>query len=224
MIQKQMMDSRVGDLSGRERLIELLEDLKGSEISLLVDKRISEFKRLRRGSSREIFKELCFCILCANYSAERSIRVQREIDDGFLTLPPSQLIRRLREVGYRFPRSRASYIIAARRYCDSIKDIIASLKDPRKIREWLIKNIRGIGLKEASHFLRNIGYSDLAIIDFHILNLLDRYGLIEKPKRMTKSRYLQIEDELRRLSRDAGLSLAELDLYLWYIETGKILK
>ena len=219
-----MADWRLNALSGRDRLIELLEDLKRSEISLLVDRRISEFKRLGRESSREIFKELCFCILCANYSAERSIRIQREIDDGFLTLPPSQLIRRLREMGHRFPRSRASYIIAARRYSDSIKDVISSLNDPREIREWLIRNIRGIGLKEVSHFLRNIGYSDLAIIDFHILNLLDRYGIIKKPKTMTKSRYLQIEDELRRLSRDAGLSLAELDLYLWYIETGKILK
>jgi len=219
-----MVDLRLNALSRREELIRLIEDLKRSEVSLLIGERISEFKRLGRGSSREIFKELCYCILCANYSAERSMRIQREIDDGFLTLPPSQLIRRLREMGHRFPKTRASYIVAARKYCDSIKDVIASLKDPREIREWLIRNIRGVGLKEASHFLRNIGYSDLAIIDFHILNLLDRYGLIEKPKTMTKSRYLQIEDELRRLSRDAGLSLAELDLYLWYIETGKILK
>ena len=211
-------------MSRREELIRLIEDLKRSEVSLLINERISEFKRLGRGSSREIFKELCYCILCANYSAERSMRIQREIDDGFLTLPPSQLIRRLREMGHRFPKTRASYIVAARKYCDSIKDVIASLKDPREIREWLIRNIRGVGLKEASHFLRNIGYSDLAIIDFHILNLLDRYGLIEKPKTMTKSRYLRIEDELRRLSRDVDLNLAELDLYLWYIETGKILK
>ena len=219
-----MADLRLNALSRREELIRLIEDLKRSEVSLLIGERISEFKRLGRGSSREIFKELCYCILCANYSAERSMRIQREIDDGFLTLPPSQLIRRLREMGHRFPKTRASYIVAARKYCDSIKDVIASLKDPREIREWLIRNIRGVGLKEASHFLRNIGYSDLAIIDFHILNLLDRYGLIEKPKTMTKSRYLQIEDELRRLSRDVDLSLAELDLYLWYIETGKILK
>jgi len=219
-----MADLRLNALSRREELIRLIEDLKRSEVSLLIGERISEFKRLGRGSSREIFKELCYCILCANYSAERSMRIQREIDDGFLTLPPSQLIRRLREMGHRFPKTRASYIVAARKYCDSIKDVIASLKDPREIREWLIRNIRGVGLKEASHFLRNIGYSDLAIIDFHILNLLDRYGLIEKPKTMTKSRYLRIEDELRRLSRDVDLSLAELDLYLWYIETGKILK
>jgi len=219
-----MVDLRLNALSRREELIRLIEDLKRSEVSLLIGERISEFKRLGRGSSREIFKELCYCILCANYSAERSMRIQREIDDGFLTLPPSQLIRRLREMGHRFPKTRASYIVAARKYCDSIKDVIASLKDPREIREWLVRNIRGVGLKEASHFLRNIGYSDLTIIDFHILNLLDRYGLIEKPKTMTKSRYLRIEDELRRLSRDVDLNLAELDLYLWYIETGKILK
>ena len=30
--------------------------------------------------------------------------------------------------------------------------------------------------------------------------------------------------ELRRLSAELGLTLAELDLYLWYLETGKVLK
>ena len=34
----------------------------------------------------------------------------------------------------------------------------------------------------------------------------------------------QIEEKLRRLSKPVGLNLAELDLYLWYLETGKVLK
>ena len=210
--------------NNEEKLIKAIEELKRSRVRTLVEKRISEFKKLRKGTSREIFKELCFCILCANYSAERSIKIQKEIDDGFLTLPSSQLIGKLKEMGHRFPKTRASYIISARKHSDSIKSIVESYKDPKELREWLIKNIRGIGLKEASHFLRNIGYTELAILDFHILGLLARHGIIKKPKTLTKSRYLRIEDKLREISKRVGLNMAELDLYLWYIETGKILK
>ncbi|RJS87043.1 N-glycosylase/DNA lyase [Candidatus Bathyarchaeota archaeon] len=210
--------------NNEEKLIKAIEELKRSRVRTLVEKRISEFKKLRKGTSREIFKELCFCILCANYSAERSIKIQKEIDDGFLAFPSSQLIEKLKEMGHRFPKTRASYIISARKHSDSIKSIVESYKDPKELREWLIKNIRGIGLKEASHFLRNIGYTELAILDFHILDLLARHGIIEKPKTLTKSRYLQIEDKLREISKRVGLNMAELDLYLWYIETGKILK
>ena len=210
--------------NNEEKLIKAIEELKRSRVRTLVEKRISEFKKLRKGTSREIFKELCFCILCANYSAERSIKIQKEIDDGFLTLPSSQLVEKLKEMGHRFPKTRASYIISARKHSDSIKSIVESYKDPKELREWLIKNIRGIGLKEASHFLRNIGYTELAILDFHILDLLARHGIIEKPKTLTKSRYLRIEDKLREISKRVGLNMAELDLYLWYIETGKILK
>jgi len=74
--------------------------------------------------------------------------------------------------------------------------------------------------------LRNIGYKNLAIIDFHIIDLLVRYGLIEKPrnKSLTPKRYLEIENALKKISKKTGLHLGELDLYLWYLETGKILK
>ena len=74
------------------------------------------------------------------------------------------------------------------------------------------------------NMLRNIGYKKLAIIDFHIIDILEKYGLIEKPKTMTKNKYLEIEDILKKLAKKVNLSLAELDLYLWYKETGKVLK
>ena len=89
---------------------------------------------------------------------------------------------------------------------------------------WLAKNIKGLGMKEASHFLRNIGYKNVAIIDFHILDLLARYGLIEKPKTMTPKKYIEIENELKKISEKTGINLGELDLYLWYKETGKDLE
>ena len=41
---------------------------------------------------------------------------------------------------------------------------------------------------------------------------------------MTKDKYIEIENILRNLAREVELDLASLDLYMWYIETGKVLK
>ena len=76
-------------------------------------------------------------------------------------------------------------------------------KNEYEKREWLVKNIKGIGYKEASHFLRNIGYKNIAIIDFHILDLLVKNNLLkEKPKTLTKGKYLEIENILRKLAQN----------------------
>lgn len=211
-------------MSKLDELIEKINNLINSQIKELVEARIEEFKQTGGRTSREIFKELCFCILTANFNAEKSIEIQKKINDGFLTLSVSQLEEELRKFGHRYPRVRAQYIVEARKYADSLKDIISQFKNTSQLREWLVKNIRGIGFKEASHFLRNIGYEDLAIIDFHIINLLLKYDLIDKPKTMTRKRYLEIEALLRKIAERLNISLAELDLYLWYLETGRVLK
>src|SRR3989344_905792 len=94
-----------------------------------------------------------------------------------------------------------------------------------RIREFEnVENVKGFGMKESSHFLRNIGVKDIAIIDFHIVDLLVAEGLIQRPKSLSREKYLEIEDVLIGLANKVNLSLAELDLYLWYIETGKVLK
>ena len=61
-------------------------------------------------------------------------------------------------------------------------------------------------------------------MDFHIVDLLVKYNIVEKPKTMTKSKYLEIEGILKNIGKELQLNMAELDLYLWYLETGKILK
>ena len=207
-----------------EKLIKTIEDLKKSKIKNLVSSRIQEFKKIGGESDNKIFNELCFCILTANFNAEKTIKIQKTIGNGFLTFPESLLTEKLKKLGYRYPKTRAKYIVEARKYKDTLKNLFKSFKDDYEIREWLIKNVKGFGYKEASHFLRNIGYTNFAIIDFHIVNLLEKYGLIKKPKQLTKRKYLEIENLLRKIAERLNLSLAELDLYLWYMETGKILK
>ena len=194
------------------------------ELTTIVDTRINGFKKLGGEPCGELFKELCFCILTANFAAEKSIEIQETIGDGFLTLSELQLADKLKELGYRYPNIRAKYIVEARRYKDSLKETVESFGDEYESREWLVKNVKGIGYKEASHFLRNIGYKNSAIVDFHIIDLLVRCGLIEKPKTLTKTKYMEIEELLRKIAAEADMNLAELDLYLWHIETGNVLK
>jgi len=215
-----------GNHEGKDQLLLKINKLKKSKIKQSVDIRTSQFKRLGKSSNPDkIFSELSFCILTANYNAARTIRIQKEInkENGFSTMTKRQLAGRLMGLGYRFPNTRADYIINARR---DLQKIMYSLKKLKgyELRDWLVKNVKGLGYKEASHFLRNIGYVDYAIIDFHIIDMLVKYGLIDRYNTITKKTYLEIENVLREIAIRTKLNLAELDLYLWYMETGKILK
>lgn len=208
---------------GKKTLIEKITELKKNPVKKTIDSRMKEFGSYRLMPEDDIFKELCFCITTANCAAERCIMIQKELGDGFLTLPEKDLKKKLKELGYRF-HNRSEYLVKAREQKKIISTIISSGRDEGWMRDWLVKNVKGLGYKEASHFLRNIGFTDVAIIDFHILDLLARYGVITRPKTITKKKYLEIEEALRKLGRECGLNLAELDLYLWYMETGKVLK
>jgi len=205
---------------------EILAEVKAlqkTRVKELVDSRLCEFKALGSMESRELYKELCFCTLTANFDAEKSIALQQMVANGFIDLSKKELEGKLRKFGYRYP-NRAAYIAESRKFKDILRKVIFSFEDESKTREWLAKNIKGLGFKEASHFLRNVGFENLAIIDFHIVDLLVRHNLIEKPKTMTKKRYLEIEEVLAGIAGKLEMNLAELDLYLWYLETGKVLK
>jgi len=207
-------------------LINSIENLKKSEIKKTIDSRIKEFSELGKKSINEIFKEMCFCLLTANFSAQGGIKIQKEISNGFLTLPEIDLAKKLSELGHRFPNARARYIILAREKINNLKKILSGDESDLKKREEIVKNIKGLGMKEASHFLRNIGYKNLAIIDFHIIDLLVKNNLIvkSKSKSLNVKKYLEIENLLKQIAEKTNLTLGELDLYLWYQETGKILK
>lgn len=216
--------SRVSPANDLSSLVNLISALKNSGVRELIKSRVEEFKKNRAKTSAEIFKELCFCILTAHFNAEKTMKIQAEINDGFLSLSEADLAEKLKALGHRYTDSRARYIVEARKMIPEIERVLRSSRGEKALREWLVKNIKGLGYKEASHFLRNIGFMNVAIIDFHIINLLSRYGLIEETKTMTRRRYIEIEKKLAELSKIVGLSLGELDLYLWFIETGKVLK
>jgi len=205
-----------------EKLLKQVEELKRGDVRKLVGSRMKEFGAKR--SDDELFSEMCFCILTANYNAEGGLRIQKEMEGEFCTLSQRQLAKRLKGLGHRFPNARAKYIAESQRHVESLGKLLKSFANEAEAREWMAENVKGLGYKEASHFLRNVGFKDLAIIDFHIIDLLVRHGIIDEPKTLTKAKYLEIEGVLRTIGKELGLSLAELDMYLWYLETGSILK
>ncbi|HID73410.1 TPA: N-glycosylase/DNA lyase [Candidatus Micrarchaeota archaeon] len=195
-----------------------MEGLRNAEKETrsVVRRRLREFSR-----NDDWFSELCFCILTANYTAEGGMRIQNSVD--FSKLSRAQIERALRKHGYRFPKVRSGFIHLAKAHRENL-GALRSMKSSAERREWLVGNVKGLGYKEASHFLRNVGYSDVAIIDRHILHVLEKYGMIEQPKSLTKRRYLEIEAILSGIADKASVSLGELDLYLWYMKTGRVLK
>jgi len=206
-----------------KELINEIKSLKNSEIAEIINNRIKDFKKIDKNSNDELFKEMCFCLLTANYNAEKSIKIQNEIGECFLNDSKEILTKKLKDYGHRFPNARAEYISESKKCKDKLKEIV-KFHDKKALREWIVNNVKGLGYKECSHFLRNIGFDDYAIIDFHIIDILVRYNIINKPKTLTKNKYIEIEGVLKKIGKDTNLTLAELDLYLWYMETGKILK
>ncbi|MEM3635002.1 MAG: N-glycosylase/DNA lyase [Candidatus Nanoarchaeia archaeon] len=197
----------------------------------VIKERLDEFKKAFGQDDKKIFAELCFCVLTPQSKAEKAMEAMCELEQsGILFNGTEEQITSLLK-GVRFPRNKARYIVENRKFFTEenklkIKEKIEQFDDVFKLREWLVKNVKGLGMKEASHFLRNIGMSeDLAILDRHILKNLRNLNVInEIPKTLTKKRYLEIEEKMRRFSKSLGISIAELDLILWSKETGKVLK
>jgi len=196
-----------------------------------INNRLKEFKEMWEESEEAIFAELVFCILTPQSKAKLCWKVVETLRKKNLLLngDRNEIAKELNMV--RFKNKKAFYIISARNQFlnngkISIKSIIKEFRNPMDAREWLVKNVRGIGYKEASHFLRNIGLSeDLAILDRHVLKNLKFLGVIGSiPQNLSRKKYLQVEEKIRKLSKEINIPLNSLDLLLWYKETGEIFK
>jgi N-glycosylase/DNA lyase len=197
-----------------------------------IEARLREFRNIwENGSERELFIELVFCLLTPQSSARRCGRaLENLIRNGALFEGSSKDICRELAI-VRFHNNKTRYIIEARqKFCPpkgkSIRRALTVCGGSMEMREWLYRDIKGIGFKEASHFLRNIGRGhDLAILDRHILKNMCRLGLIgSMPNSLTPARYLIIENLLKKYSRAASIPLDHLDFVLWYRNTGDIFK
>ncbi len=208
-----------GGSGGREReeIIKVYAEIKDK-----IEQKFFEFRR--RGKERDkVLEELVFCLLTPQSKAEVCWRATEGIiSDKKISASSQRLLPYLS--GIRFRKKKSQYIEAGvQRIIGEWAEFSRCLKEENKAREWLVKKIKGMGYKEASHFLRNIGHGEnLAILDRHILKSLEGFGIKGDVK--TKSGYLDLEEKMRDFSMSLGIPLSHLDFVLWYMETGRIFK
>jgi N-glycosylase/DNA lyase len=197
-----------------------------------IRRRLAEFQEVWRESSDErLWEELVFCIFTAGASARMGLRSVEAVR-GLLAEGSHEELARALDKKHRYPNSRSGYIVVTRDYLREncgmrLRERLESFDDPLARRDWLARErrIKGLGYKEASHYLRNVGFRGYAILDKHILRSLAELGVLESPTPpTTRARYLVIEEALRRFAARLAIDFDELDLVLWSMKTGEILK
>lgn len=196
--------------------------------------RLAEFRDVwRTGSDARLWEELVYCIFTAGASARMGLRSVEAIRPLLFEGTREEMTRSLVEArAHRYPRARPGYIVVTRDFLQEdcrlrLRERLESFTDGVARRDWLARErrIKGLGYKEASHFLRNIGLSGYAILDKHILRSLCELGVTDSPDPpATRARYLQTEEQLRAFARAVRIDFDELDLVLWSMKTGEILK
>jgi N-glycosylase/DNA lyase len=217
-------------MPGKEFIDELKKDYRAKKPFIV--RRLAEFRAAFEKGDRVIFEELCYCILTAGSSAKMGMRTVAALKDLIHTGGEKELQRRAKTHRVRFWRLRPSYIVQTREYLNDacgmkLQRLLGSFECRDARRDYFAQNksIKGLGYKEASHFLRNIGFPGYAILDKHILNSLREMGVISKEARPTsRAGYLAIEKKLERFAEEIGIDMDHLDLLLWSRKTGEILK
>ena len=194
--------------------------------------RLEDFRRTGHKADERLFEELCFCIVAiqskarASDSAVAALRTTQLLWSG----GPDEIATFLRH-RTRFHNHKAAFIVRARERFfpqghGELAKTLDSFPSSKDARGWLVREVHGLGLKEASHFLRNTGRGEgLAILDRHILRNLIRHGVLRRlPRTLTPKRYLDIERRIESFSEEIGIPMAALDLLFWSRETGEIFK
>ena len=187
-----------------------------------IENRLKEFSLVWENETEEnLFSELAFCLLTPQSKAKMcwdSICTLKE-KDALINGSEEEVLECL--YGVRFKYKKSKYIVEVRELFKvdgkiSVKELIENGGTPFEIREWLVKNVKGMGHKEASHFLRNVGKGrDLAILDRHILKNMRLIGVIEKiPDSMPPKKYLELEGILRQFSDEIQIPMDHLDIVL----------
>ncbi len=196
-----------------------------------IKSRLLHFESVGKMGGRQLFEELAFCILTPQSKAFSCDEAIRELKKrGLLHGGTVSDIRIVLSKKTRFHNKKAEYLVAAREKFS--KDAFRFLQaltfsgTESDARQVLLKEVKGIGWKEASHYLRNVGRGrTIAILDRHILkNLVKHRAIGALPKSLTPKRYLEIEKKMEKFCKKAGIPISHLDLLFWAEETGRVFK
>lgn len=204
----------------------------------LIEDRIRA-RETHRWREFELRKELVGCVLSSQVRHEMAVATTENLeqagllDDGWwndvqdndfglevFRVLSGQRCDLARSRAYRFPKVRAAQLSQARDALAKLPLVarLASDRSPRSLRQDLVADIAGLGPKQASMFLRNIGRSyDLAILDTHVLHFMDMHDLLS----MTQVRIGTVAgyERAERLAVDyaqtLGYPVGFLDWAIW---------
>jgi len=179
-----------------------------------IKQRLVQFRSLPES---EYKWELIFCLLTPQSKAQKCWEAVEEIKK--ISEITEENIKEILIRKTRFHNNKAKYVIEAISNWDDIKSQLSN-SNILELRSWLAENVKGMGLKEASHFLRNIGKSNnqIAILDRHILRNLRVEGV------KSRKDYFEIEKMFLKRASDEGVTADELDLIWWSKENGEVFK
>ena len=196
--------------------------------------RLTEFDHVwNSGSDARLWEEMVYCIFTAGSSAASGMTAIKAVKPLLDSGSRAAITRALKKPpAYRFHNVRAEHVVATRKFLRTnlamrLRDKLESFSDAAERRDWLARTpeIRGLGYKEASHYLRNIGFKGYGILDKHIIRCLAELGVLDSAKPpTTRARYLAGENRMKDFAKEVGINFDELDLALWSMKTGKILK
>ncbi|GAB1430713.1 N-glycosylase/DNA lyase [Ignavibacteria bacterium] len=194
------------------------------ELREAINTRLDEFARIPED---EYFYELCYCLLTPQSKARAAdvvvkiLQKRRFAENSF---DPTEILASPNNY-IRFHNTKARRLSAAKDQINAIRNLLSEGATPKRERDWLTANVKGLGMKEASHFLRNIGRRGLAIIDRHIIKHLNYCGIEVEAEKMGSRRYYEeVERRWLEFCDSAGITIDEMDLLFWSAETGEILK
>jgi len=186
----------------------------------LLKKRLENFRNI---SEKDMYYELVFCMLTPQSNAQRCWEAVESIKK--LDKLSEKKVNDILKTKTRFHNNKTRYVIESESAWKEIKGKMNSMSTI-EIRNWIAENVNGIGLKEAGHFLRNIGKSNngIAILDRHILKHLHKNNIINEPTIKNKKNYFEIESAFLNYAKSLKIPADELDLVFWSMENGEIFK
>lgn len=202
-----------------------------SEIKSQIDARLAEFQSTwEEGSDLDLLREGIFCLCTPQSSAKAGWKAATLLTTyPFLDTPFLVAKTILSDCGVRFSTNKTKYILEFKnRFSRSTRQKVFELltNDVVSTRNRLAEEIKGWGLKEASHFLRNIGFGfGICILDRHIMRNLAEFKIIpEIPQSLNKKTYLEIEQKMLKFAKKIGIPSDALDLLFWYRAKNEIFK
>ena len=190
-----------------------------------------KFSRLT--SNVDVWRSLLFCILSSQVRTPVAARATKSILDEvpFFEINLSsgdvyEMAKRIlvrKDVGHRFPQVRSQQIanswFAFAQIKDELYHYLDSFKAETAARDAVTEIFPGLGLKQASMFLRDIGYSfRLCIIDTHLLWYCGHMGA-RSSGALTREKYAEIERYLLKQSDEFGVPPNILDSVIWVAVT-----